>query len=153
MGRHLLFFLVVCLTAGCNNSSSSVDEYNTSPLKLPDGTVIRVETMARPEDMMRGMMFRESLPENRGMLFVHGSPGLYPYWMHQVKVPLDIIWLDHNKRIVEIVPGAPPCPVTGKEAQERCPNFGGHQPSQYVVELASGMVRKHNLKFGDGLAF
>lgn len=153
MRRHFLLALVVCLTAGCNKSSSNLEDYSTTPLKLPDGTVIRVETMVRKEDMMRGMMFREHLPENRGMVFVHGSPGMYPYWMHQVKVPLDMLWLDEGKRIVEIVPGAPPCPVTGEEAQQRCPNFGGHQQASYVVELASGMVRKHNLKFGDRLEF
>lgn len=152
MRRHFVFAALVCLLSGCNQSGS-LDDYSTSPLKLPNGSIIRVETMMRKEDMMRGMMFRESLPEGRGMLFVHGSPGLYPYWMHQVKVPLDMIWLDQNKTIVEMVPDAPPCPVQGVEAQRRCPNFGGHQPAVYVLELPAGSVRKHNLQFGQKLEF
>ena len=130
-----------------------MDEFQTTPLKLPNGTTIRIETMMRKEDMMRGMMFRDKLPNDRGMLFIHGSPGLYPYWMHQVKIPLDIIWMDQNKRIVEMVPYAPPCPIQGPEAQERCPTFGGHQPATYVLELAGGSIARLGLKHGDRLDF
>jgi hypothetical protein len=88
--------------AGCGDKPVTLEEYQTQVVTLPDGAKIRAEVMTHPTDMMRGMMFRDSLPEDRGMLFIHGSPGPYPYWMYQVKIPLDIIWMSSEQRIVEI---------------------------------------------------
>jgi len=105
--------------------------------------------MTHPVDMTRGMMFRESLAPDRGMLFFHPEPGLYQYWMYQVLIPLDIIWLDNQRRIVEISPQTPPC----KTAASQCPHYGGTQRARYVLELAGGMAEKHGLKLGDTLDF
>lgn len=138
------------LTLGsCGEPAARLEDYNTRPVRLPDGAVIRAEVMYRPEDMMRGMMFRESLAEDRGMLFVHGEPGLYSYWMYQVKIPLDLIWLDADKRIVEMSPNAPPC----RAKASQCPQYGGNQKALYVLELAAGSIEKHGLKLGSRLDF
>ena len=141
MRRHFVFAALVCLLSGCNQSSS-LDEYSTSPLKLPNGTVIRVETMMRKEDMMRGMMFRESLPQGRGMLFIHGSPGLYPYWMHQVKVPLDMIWMEPDGKVFFISANTPPCQA------DPCPMYGPDSPATIVLEIAGGMAAKEGVTVG-----
>jgi hypothetical protein len=61
--QRLTLFLMAILLAGCGPSGEVVDEFNTRPLKLPNGKVVRVEVMVKPEDMYRGMMFRESLAE------------------------------------------------------------------------------------------
>jgi len=116
---------------------------------LPDGTEIRVEVMTRPEDMARGMMFRDSLAADRGMLFVHDRPGRYRYWMYQCLIPLDILWLDSSKRIVEISADTPPC----KTEAEACPTYGGNYDAQYVLELAAGSAARHGLKPGDAIRF
>lgn len=118
-------------------------------VELPDGTKIQAETKMTPEAQAQGMMFRKSLPENQGMLFIHGTLSKRSYWMFQCEIPLDIIWLDRNRRIVEISENTPPC----REAAEKCPSYGGSVPSLFVLELAAGMAKKHNLKLGDRIAF
>ena len=89
------------IAAGCGDKKP-VDDATLQSVRLPDGTVIQCEVLIRPEDMARGMMFRDSLAPERGMLFIHSQPGTYAYWMYQVKVPLDIIWLGKDRRIVEM---------------------------------------------------
>jgi uncharacterized protein len=111
-----------------------------------------VLTLSNKTDMARGMMFRDTFPEGRGMLFIHPTPDRYPYWMYQVKMPLDIIWMDKQKRIVEIVENAPPC--TGKASE--CQNtgtYGGTEVAMYVLELPGGYARKHGVVKGEFLRF
>lgn len=139
------------LTSSCGQKATTAEEYYSTPIKLPDGTVIYAESMRTPQEMMRGMMFRDELKPDRGMLFSHGSPGKYPYWMYQVKIPLDIIWIAGDRRIVEISPNTPPCPA-GVQAS-KCPQFGGNAEALFVVELAGGVAAKHGLKVGDMLVF
>src|SRR6266498_3632830 len=126
--------------AACSHSSDPVRDFQSREVTLPNGKTIRVEVLMNPVDMQRGMMFRDSLAADRGLLFIHGSPGQYSYWMFQVKVPLDIIWMDQNRRVNEISANTPPCP---SQSARQCPNFGGHSPSLYVLELASGMAAKY----------
>ncbi len=144
-----ILIIALIAAAGCSREATVVDERNTRTVILPGGQKIRVEVMTHPTDMMRGMMFRDSLAPDRGMLFIHGSPGNYPYWMYQVRIPLDIIWLDEKRRIVEIHANAPPCL---KKASE-CPNYGGNQRALFVLELAGGMAARYGLRVGDVLTF
>ncbi len=147
----MLRILLACtlFLAACGTKPDSLDELQTQTVLLPDGKQVRVELMTRPEDMMRGMMFRDSLAPDRGMLFVHTQPGNYQYWMYQCKIPLDIIWMDPNHRIVEISANTPPCKTKASE----CPQYGGHFQAQYVLELAGGMAAKYGLGPGDRLRF
>ena len=85
------------------------------------------------------------------MLFIHANAARVPYFMYQVRIPLDILWLDHNHVIVEIVPNTPPC-NDGRLASQ-CPKFGGHTLSQFVLELAAGEVERSHLKLGDRMDF
>jgi uncharacterized protein len=126
-----------------------VDEYNTTRVTLPDGAVIRAEVMRREEDMRRGMMFRDSLPENRGMLFIHGNTGKYTYFMYQVKLPLDIIWLDSGKNVVEISENTPTCTTNASQ----CPVYGGTKDALIVLELAAGSAKKHGIRPGTRIDF
>jgi uncharacterized membrane protein (UPF0127 family) len=116
---------------------------------LPGGNKIVAEVMLRPEDQQRGMMFREELPADRGMLFIHEKMGRYPYWMHNVKIPLDIIWLDTQRRVVEISANTPGC----LDRPENCRSYGGRAASQYVLELAGGQAAKLGIVEGVTLDF
>jgi len=116
---------------------------------LPNGAHINAEVMIHPDDMARGMMFRDALPDGEGMLFIHPRPGRYGYWMYNVRIPLDIIWMDDERRIVEIAAETPPC--LGEASQ--CPSYGGTMDSQFVLELGGGQAARHGLKPGDRIAF
>lgn len=118
-------------------------------VKLPDGTRISALLRITPQEQATGMMFRTSLPRDEGMLFLYGSEDKRSYWMYQCEIPLDIIWMDRSRRIVEMSKDAPPC----REVAERCPSYGGTHPSQYVLELAAGMADEHNLRIGDVIQF
>ena len=141
-----LFLLLV----GCGEKASTAEDYYTTLIKLPDGTTIQAEQMRTPSEMLRGMMFRDSLKPDHGMLFTHGGPGRYSYWMFQVKIPLDIVWLDAGGHIVEISAPTPPCKDS---VASKCPHFGGNVDALYVAEFAAGIVEKHHLGIGDHLQF
>jgi uncharacterized membrane protein (UPF0127 family) len=141
--------LFAAMLAGCGKSGS-IDDLNTTIVSLPDGAQIRAETMMRDVDLQRGMMFRDSLAADRGMLFIHAKDGNYAHWMYNCRIPLDIIWLDRQQRVVEMVANAPPC--TSQSAND-CPTYGGKQTSRYVVELNAGAAAAHGIREGDKLAF
>src|SRR5262245_15399930 len=142
------FAVAACsFLASCSPAQQSSE--NLKEITLPDGAKIQCEVMIRPEDMARGMMYRDSLPEGRGMLFVHGKPGKYSYWMPNVKIPLDIIWMDPDRRIVEMSADTPPC----KTEPEQCPYFGGSVEALTVLELPAGSIARHKLTLGAGIGF
>jgi uncharacterized protein len=116
---------------------------------MPDGTKVMAEVMSHQTDMVRGMMFRDELPQGRGMMFVHGKPGQYPYFLYQVKIPLDILWMDARGRVVEFVENAPPC----KTNAQQCPQYGGKQQAVVVLELPAGYARKHGVELGEIVRF
>jgi uncharacterized membrane protein (UPF0127 family) len=150
--RHPAAFLVSALSlllVNCGGTVATSDTYGTRLVKFPDGKEIRAEVMLHREDLVRGMKYRESLPEGRGMLFIHGKSGRYPYWMYEVKVPLDILWLDQNRSIVQLIHQVPPCPGP----RERCPVYGGQFDALYVLEIPAGSAKKHGLRPGMILEF
>lgn len=149
--RFGFLLFAVGLLIGCGESTTtSIEDFNSTKVNLPGGRVIRAEKMVQAKDMARGMMFRDSLADDRGMLFVHGTPGKYTYWMYQVRVPLDILWLDANRNIVEISADTPPCPAKDSNA---CPLFGGHEDALYILELKAGTVKRDGLQLGQRVIF
>src|SRR5205823_3858649 len=129
-----LLVLCACGTFSCSKGTE-VEGLNETEITFPNGKTVIAETMVRDVDQMRGMMFRDSLAKDRGMLFIHRNEDQVPYWMYQVRIPLDIVWLDQQRRIVEISANTPPC--TFKSARD-CPSYGGHEKARYVLELAAG---------------
>jgi uncharacterized membrane protein (UPF0127 family) len=96
---------------------------------------------------------RNAVIENAGALRsrdADGEPGLYAYWTYQVRIPLDLIWMDQNRLVTEIVPNAQPCK---SDSASTCPKFGGNKRSLFVLELNTGMAAKHKLKPGDRIDF
>lgn len=151
MCRSLLFFCLCLALCSCRpEADAGVEEFNLRRVTLPDGTVIRAEVNTKQLDMARGMMFRDSLPDGRGMLFVHGAPDKYSYYMFQTLIPLDIIWMDARGKVVEISENTPPC--TAKKALE-CPVYGGQQTAMVVLELPGGYGRKHRVAVGEVIKF
>jgi uncharacterized membrane protein (UPF0127 family) len=126
-----------------------VVDFDSRDVTLPDGTVVKAEVMMTEVDMKRGMMFRDTFPEGRAMLFIHPQPTKQPYWMYQVKIPLDIIWMDKSHLVVEIAENAAPCATKASQ----CPNYGGNQTYSFAIEFPGGYARKHGIREGASLQF
>jgi uncharacterized membrane protein (UPF0127 family) len=75
---------------------------------------------------------------------------MYPYWMFNCKVPLDIIWMNKNRQVVEISLNTPPCTSTNPDD---CPSYGGHLNAQYVLELNGGASIEYGIAAGSQLNF
>jgi len=147
---HAAGFALALFLTSCSQKATTEDEFRTRVVGFPNGQRVRAETMMQSQDLMRGMMFRDLLAADRGMLFFHPQAGKYRYFMYQVRIPLDIVWLDRNRQIVEIAANTPPCQAT---AASQCPLYGGNFDSLYVLELAGGMAAKYGLRLGDTLSF
>jgi uncharacterized membrane protein (UPF0127 family) len=116
---------------------------------LPDGSTVHVELAKTEAEREYGLMGRTNLPQGRGMLFIHDHPGEYGYWMYHCKIGLDIVWMDANRRIVELSPDTPPC----KGRASTCRSYGGHATSIYVLELPVGSIKAHGLQTGQTVNF
>ena len=91
-----------------------------------DGTVVTVELASTPAAQQRGLMFRKSLAEREGMLFVFDTPDFRPFWMQNCLIALDIIWVDEASTIVSIAESVPPCKMAGCDppcASDDCPQI------------------------------
>lgn len=111
---------------------------------LPSGAEFTLEIAADPETRARGYMGRASVGPKEGMLFVFETTERHAFWMRNCLVPLDMVWLDVSRRVVDVADSAPPCP---KDAE--CPNIVPKGAARYVLEFAAGTVRRQGLKTGD----
>ncbi len=110
---------------------------------FPDGTAVSLEIADTEPVRSRGLMFRQQLAPNEGMVFVFPSPGYYPFWMKNTLIPLDMLWLDDRGRVVSIAQSVPPCKA------DPCPSYPPEGEAEYVIEVVSGFSRQHGLKVGD----
>jgi uncharacterized membrane protein (UPF0127 family) len=114
---------------------------------LPDNFVVSVEVAADEELRSQGLMYRDQLAENRGMIFLFTQAGEYPFWMKNTLIPLDMIWMDAQHRIVHIAHDVQPCKA------DPCPSYPPHTLASSVLELAAGVAAKHHLADGNVLRF
>jgi uncharacterized protein len=117
------------------------------PLTLPSGTVLQVEVMVSDQDRMMGLMFRPSLPKDRGMLFVFETSDFHGIWMKNCRFPIDIVWLDADHRVVHLTESVPPCKA------EPCPVYQPLRRASFVVELNAGQARREKVAVGETLSF
>ena len=117
----------------------------TATVTFKSGMQVRAEIVDTPETLERGLMFRTSLGPNEGMLFVFEQAGFYPFWMKNTLIPLDIIWIDEQWRIVSIAESVPPCRA------DPCPTYPPAGTARYVVEVVAGFARTHGVVRGDRL--
>ncbi|MEM4152818.1 MAG: DUF192 domain-containing protein [Candidatus Pacearchaeota archaeon] len=102
-----------------------------------------VELATTPETRARGLMFRESLKDNEGMLFIFPEEKTHIFWMKNTFLSLDIIWIDSNGKVVFISPNAQPC------KEEPCPIIIPESPAKYVLEIKAGRAEQIGLNLGD----
>jgi len=102
-----------------------------------------VEIADTLEKKETGLMSRKYLEPNSGMLFLFEEESEYNFWMKNVLISLDIIWIDRNRKVVFIKENAEPCKI------EPCEIFSSDENAKYVLEINGGMAEKVGLKVGD----
>lgn len=118
-------------------------------ITAPHGVTIRAELADTLPKRVKGLMFRESLPANHGMLFTFSEEQEWSFWMKNTRMSLDIIWIDKTKKIVHVERNVPICTRT----DDGCPNYQPVSPALYVLELAAGTAEALKLQRGVRLKF
>ena len=114
---------------------------------LPDNYVVAVEVASDDATREQGLMYRDHLADDHGMIFLFLQAGEYPFWMKNTLIPLDMIWMDGQHRIVHIANNVQPCKA------DPCPSYPPNAQAASVLELAAGVAAKHHLADGNVLRF
>lgn len=130
--------LLVCgglALSGCASGADAWVELN--------GQRFAVEVADDDAERARGLMFREEMAPDRGMLFIHERQEPLAYWMKNTKIPLDILYFDSARKLVSQQRDVPPCSLG-----DRCPPYPSQAPARYVLELNAGQAAA--MKLADG---
>ena len=114
---------------------------------FPGGSSVTAELAVTDEERARGLMFRDKVLPEQGMLFIFEKENLHLFWMKNTLVPLDMLWLGRDHRIIYIAKNVPPC------AADPCPTYGPETPALFVLELTAGQADVLGLKLQDRLEF
>ena len=129
------------------NASPQIEQGQQLPItaiaKISDAT-IQLEVAQTPQQQAIGLMFRESLADDRGMLFPFASERMARFWMKNVPISLDMIFLNGD-RIVGIASDVPPCKA------EPCPVYGPNALVDGVIELRGGRAQELEVEVGDAI--
>jgi uncharacterized protein len=106
------------------------------------GKRIEVDIADDYAEWNKGLMFVENLPEGRGMLFVFPDEVHRSFWMKNTLIPLDIIFISSDLKIVDFI-SLQPC------EQDPCPSYRSSGPSRYVLEVNAGFVEENRIKKGE----
>lgn len=156
---HLAGFIACCLivlspaTAAAAGTcpDSVINRQNVSWQTLPvtagteiGGTKIELEVAGTPGERAAGLMHRPCLPMDRGMLFQYDTPEQVYYWMKNVVIPLDMVFLAKG-RIKAIFRNVPPCRAGD------CPHYAPATEVDQVLELNAGLCDELSLKENDAV--
>jgi uncharacterized membrane protein (UPF0127 family) len=141
--RSLFFLLLVFLfpVPGCTGPprTASVQFGGADRPKSPE---IEIEIARTPAERGVGLMYRKTLAEHHGMLFIFENEAPRSFWMKNTYLELDLVFLDSKLRVVSIFRRAKPLSETS------CPSEG---PAMYVLEIGGGLSDKWNITKGDEL--
>ncbi|MBT8060728.1 MAG: DUF192 domain-containing protein [Gammaproteobacteria bacterium] len=134
--RHLTLLLAVLLCSSCSAGD---------PYVVLKGERFSVELAETREKQALGLMFRDSLPNDHGMLFIFPVESMQSFWMKNTRIPLDIFYFDEELRLVNVAENARPCRTP------RCPGYPSTGPAKYVLELNAGKAAELGAGAGDVL--
>jgi len=139
------FFLLGCLIAWAACGSQE----GLAPVRIlsPDGALrgeFQAELATTSAQLAQGLMYRQELGADRGMLFVFPEVTQTSFWMKNTLIPLDMIFIGADKRIVSIVENAAPQTTTPRSAEG---------PFQYVLEIEGGRSAALGIRPGDEVEF
>ncbi len=132
------------------NEEMEVPFTHQGDLVFIDGTTsdtireIQIEVADTPDKTAQGLMYRSSMKENQGMLFIFPDEEERSFYMKNTRISLDLLFVNQNKEVVSITKYAVPFDLTS------IPSNG---PATYVVEVIGGFCNKYDIEPGDKIEF
>lgn len=119
-------------------------------IQTPSGITIKAEVADTPFKRSVGLMYRDHLKKDHGMLFFFGQPQAWNFWMKNTKMALDLIWIDEKKRVTHIERNVPIC----TKSDDSCPQYRPNSDDAvYVLEITGGTVDGYKIEKGSRLHF
>jgi uncharacterized membrane protein (UPF0127 family) len=150
--RFVLTATLLLTLAGTSGGETTPPAGNTPPrlipVKTPSGTIVQAEIADTPQKRAAGLMYRDHLKKDHGMMFFFDQAQEWTFWMKNTLIALDLIWMDEKKRVIHIERNVPICTRTDDSCPQYRPNDG-----MYVLEIAAGTVDGLKIEKGTKLQF
>jgi uncharacterized membrane protein (UPF0127 family) len=140
LSHILVTSVIVSAMSGCQSSAPKISIFR----KSAEICTVKVEIARNPAQRGVGLMFRKTLPEGHGMLFVFEGDKNHKFTMKNTFIPLDMLFLDRAKKVAGWVENAQPL--------SQGPYHIG-KPSRYVLEVNAFFREKYDIKVGDEVRF
>jgi uncharacterized membrane protein (UPF0127 family) len=137
------FLLLVVLTVLSSVSACQAQPKVTISTKDREVEFL-VEVADTAGKRQMGLQYRQSLADDRGMIFLFPSESVQTFWMKNTPISLDMIFINRNRKIVGIVERTVPFSLDSRSVTE---------PSQYVLEISGGLARRYGIQTGDSVRF
>ncbi|MCX8029066.1 MAG: DUF192 domain-containing protein [Brevinematales bacterium] len=146
--RYVKFFLLIFVTVSetlAYATNNNLFETKTNVVIINEKGTFKLicEVAKKPEELAVGLMFRKDMKTNEGMIFLFPNDGYISFWMKNTYLPLAIVYIDNNKRVVDVF-YPPPLSTKGVKPSK---------PSRFVLEILSNTAIDINLKRGDKVLF
>ena len=139
--RQVFFIMLGLLLAAACSTNVDTSRASVSFATSSGESEVLVEVAQTPLELQQGLMYRESLDENSGMIFLFDNDHVRTFWMKNTLIPLDMIFVHSNGTIVKIHT-AQPC------SADPCATYSSEEPAQYVIEVNAGHAALNNITVG-----
>lgn len=141
-----LIWLVASFFIFSSAAAKATEEFNFPKKQLKISNVtIDVEIADTPKLSSRGLMFRQSMPEKHGMLFIFNGENIQSFWMKNTFLPLSIGFFNSKKTLVDIQDMEP----VKSEMDQNPKSYLSRSPAQYALEVNQGWFKRNKIKIGD----
>jgi uncharacterized membrane protein (UPF0127 family) len=140
LGSFFLTFLAALLQVSACNAQPQV----TIATKDGGELTFQVEVADTPTKRELGLQYRRDLPVDRGMIFLFPVESEHAFWMKNTPIPLDMIFIGRDRKIVGIVEQALPFSTDSRSVPGA---------SQFVLEINGGLAKRYGIKAGDSVRF
>ena len=141
LGLPIILLCVLAITSACNQDTrSKFDSQDGLPILSFGHAEVAVELAIDPATQAKGLMYRNSLPENQGMLFVFDRPKQMSFWMRNTHIPLDIGYFTADGVLREIYPLYPHDETSRRSIRSDL---------LFALEVNQGWYEKQGVKPGD----
>lgn len=144
MNKKTLIVVVLLLIAAA--LYLRLQEQETRKICFENQKCVKTELATTPEEQARGLMFRNQIDADHGMLFIFPDERIHTFWMKNTLIPLDIIWINSSRQVVHIE-HAVPC------IEDPCRVYTPNENAKYVLEVRENYTLENNITLGEQTYF